>query len=413
MTIRFTTPLLLTCLWLPGTLVAQQARGLTLEECVALAQQNNARIKSSQYQIEFSRESRKAASDLGRASATLMRGQYNSLYTDNNLTVGQSIPFPTTIIRQFQLGAEQILGAEQFLKVQQNSLVYEVRSAYYHLLYLEAQSKLLVAQDSLYENFFRVASARFRTGESTLLERTSAESQWLEIKNQVRVNASDIAIAENQLRVLLQIDERVHASEVLHKRQFALLSDTALSQNPEIQWWAQQVKISAASHKVERSKIMPDLMVGGFVQSLTGVQNINGIDTFFPSSRKFTGFQFGLSIPLWIRPQIARARSAAIQEKIASTNANHFYVVLRGTFEQGLQETAKNNASLAYFEESALVNAALLLDQAMKSFQKGEIEYFEYLQALRQSFGIRSGHLLALNLYNQSVIKLEFIAGSF
>lgn len=390
------------------------AQKLTLDEAVQTALKNNPSIKSAEHQIDYFKEIKKTGTDIGKLSATWMHGQYNSVYRDNNLTLLQNIPFPTTLFNQVQLGREQVFGAEQNLIVQKNNLVFEVRTVYYQLLYLGANKNLLLSQDSLYADFARASALRFKTGESNLLEKTTAETQLMEIQNLKRQNDADINIAQSRLQALLKSETPVDVAEVLAKRSLPTdLDSTLLQNNPTLKLARQEIRINQKFKQVERSRALPDLMVGGFVQSLTGVQSLSGQDVFFPRSHRFAGFQLGLAIPLWIRPHLARAKAASFQEAMTRNNAENYEVMLTGNFAQAERELEKNNATLNYFETSALNNAQLLLSQAKKAFNAGEISYVEFLQALKSSITIRSNYLQALNQYNQSILKIEFLLGKF
>jgi len=50
-------------------------------------------------------------------------------------------------------------------------------------MYLNAKQKLLVSQDSVFEDLVRATALRYRTGESRLLEKTTAETQRNEVRN--------------------------------------------------------------------------------------------------------------------------------------------------------------------------------------------------------------------------------------
>jgi cobalt-zinc-cadmium resistance protein CzcA len=390
------------------------AQRLTLDQAIQSALKNNLGIKSAEFQIDYFKEVKKTGTDIGKLSAVWMHGQYNSLYQDNNFTLQQSLPFPTTLVNQVKLGAEQVAGAQQNLVVQQNNLVYEVKTIYHQLLYQEALKKLLIAQDSLYSDFANASLVRFKTGESNLLEKTTAETQRLEILNQQQQNSADIQISGARLQALLKSDHVVYAADELSKRSLPDgLDSSLLKSNPSLRLINQEVKISQQLKRVERSRVMPDLMVGVFAQSLTGIQNINGADVFYPRSKQFTGFQVGLAIPVWIRPNLAKAKAAAFQEDAMRKNAQQFETLLAGNYEQALRELEKNSASLSYYETSALKNADLILRQARKAFHSGEIGYIEYLQSLKISLGIKGNYLMALNNYNQSVLKIEFLLGKF
>jgi len=394
--------------------ICAKAQRLTLDQAVQAALQNNLGIKSAESQIDYFKELKKTGSDIGKLSAVWMHGQYNSVYTDNNLTLQQNIPFPSALANQLKLGKEQIVGAQQNLIVQQNNLVYEVKSIYFQLLYQEAQKKLFASQDSLYSDFANASSLRFKTGESNLLEKTTAETQLLEIQNLQRQNLADIEISGAQLKALLKSDLPIEAADVLKKRVVPTeISAAQIQSNPTLKLINQEVTISRQYKRMEKSRIMPDLLVGGFVQSLTGVQNVNGQDIFYPRSKQFTGFQLGLSIPLWIKPNLARASAAAFQEESMRKKAQQYEVTLAGSFEKALREMDKNTATINYYEISALQNAELILSQSRKAFHAGEISYIEYLQSLKISISIKSNYLQAINQYNQSIVTLEYLLGKF
>ena len=385
---------------------------ISLEQAVQAALQKNQLIKSAEYQVEYFKQIKKASTDIGKLSAIWMHGQYNSLYQDNNLTFVQTLPFPTLLGSQIQLGREQVIGAQKGLVSAQNDLVFEVKSVYYQLLYLEALKKLLQSQDSLYEDFSRASSLRYKTGESNLLEKTTAETQLMEVRNQSRINQADIQIAESRLQALLKNEGPVVASDILKKRELPQMLDTvSLAANPQLSYLRQQAAIGQRAKRVERNRLLPDISVGYFNQTLVGIQNINGLDRFFGRDKRFQGFELGLSIPLLFRAPVARAKAAAFTEEILKKNAEHFQTTLNGTYRQALQELDKNLSSLDYYESSALNNAGLILSQARKAYRAGEIGYIEYLQSLKNVIAIRSNYLQSLNFYNQSVVKIEFLLG--
>lgn len=388
------------------------AQRISLDEAVKQALQNNLGIKAAEYRIDYFKESKKTATDIGKLSAMWMHGQYNSIYQDNNFTFLQNIPFPTTLASQVKLGKEQVSGAEKDLVVQQNNLALEVKSAYYQLLYQEALRTVLQRQDSLFNDFANASAARYKAGESNLLEKTTAETQRMEAQNILAQNEADIQITKAKLQVLLKIAQPVDVSEKLSKRTAPIeLDSLSVRNNPELKLMTQEVKIADQIKRVERNRIMPDLMIGGFAQSLTGNFLIDGQEVFFPPSKVFTGFQFGLAIPLWIKPNLARAKAASFQEASAQKSAENVEALLAGNLVQASRQLDKNTGVLTYYEKNALANANLILSQAKKAFHGGEIGYIEYLQALRNANSIHTNYLTALNQYNQTVVKIEFLLG--
>ncbi len=389
------------------------AQPMTETEAIQTALQNNQLIKSAEYEVDYFKQMKKTGSELGKLNAVWMRGQYNTIEKDNNLTLTQTIPFPGTISATLKLGAEQVLGADKNLLVAKNNQVFAVKSTYERLLYQHTVRELLLSQDSLYTDFARASALRYRTGESNLLEMTTAETQLQEIKNSVRLNEADIYISQMQLQVLLKTDAPVDVTAKLTKRILPLDSMHVLESNPQIQLANQQVKINQLLKRVENSRLVPDFSIGYFNQTLIGYQNTTGSDVFYDKSNRFSGFTAGIQIPLWFAPQAARAKAASHMEEASRETAEYIRHTLFSEYEQALRELDKNQASLVYYETSALKNADLILSQARKAYQGGEIGYVEYLQSLRNAIAIKSNYLQALHQYNLSVIRVEFLTGKY
>jgi hypothetical protein len=84
-------------------------------------------------------------------------------------------------------------------------------------------------QDTLYNNLVRASTVRYRTGESTLLEKTTSEAQSLELKNRMQQNEIDILIAQQQLQGLLNTKENITAADTsIAKREIQLPTDSRL-----------------------------------------------------------------------------------------------------------------------------------------------------------------------------------------
>lgn len=395
------------------TIPETMAQPMTETEAIHTALQNNQLIKSAEFEVDYYKQMKKTGSELGKLNVVWMRGQYNTIEKDNNITLTQTIPFPGTIRATLKLGAEQVRGADKNLQVAKNNQVFAVKSTYEQLLYQLTVRELLLSQDSLYTDFARASAIRYKTGESNLLEMTTAETQLQEIKNSIRLNEADIYMSQMQLQVLLKTDAPVDVSAKLTKRILSLDSMHALESNPQIQLANQQVKINQQLKRVENSRLAPDFSIGYFNQTLIGYQNTTGSDIFYDKSNRFSGFTAGIQIPLWFAPQAARAKAASHLEEASRETAEYIRHTLFSEYEQALRELDKNQASLVYYESSALKNADLILSQARKAYQGGEIGYVEYLQSLRNAISIKSNYLQVLHQYNLSVIRVEFFIGKY
>lgn len=385
-----------------------QAQTFTMAEAVNAAIANNAMYKADQYQVNHAMALKRTATDLGKTSVTWMHGQYNSILQDNSFTVAQSIPFPTAMASQGKLLRAQAGLAESELAISKTNLIADTKAAYANLAYAQALAMLLQSQDSLFNIFSRATSLRYQSGEGTLLEKTTAETQSMQIKNQLAQNQSDTQIALRQIQLLIN-----HSGAILTEHHIRLQKPEILnaSSSPQVNFATRQVDLLQGARSAEQNKILPDINVGFFAQSLTGYQLIDNQEVFFDRSRLFTGFQLGMSFPLWFGPHAARVKSYHWQQQAAEQRLEYARQQTNAQVEQAIQSIDKFEASLEYHEKYALQNADLITAQARKSFSAGEIGYLEFLNAWKNVFDIKVGYEQTLLQYNLAVIQLERTLG--
>lgn len=390
-----------------------QESTFSLDQAIEYALKNNAGVKASSYEVESQKQLRKTSFDLPKTEVSLLYGQYNSYFdNDNNITISQSIPF-TSFGSQAKLNRSLLASSELKRASTENNLIFAVKQAYYQLAYAYSLKKLLVQQDSLFEEFARAASFRYRAGETKLLEQTTAEAQRNEAKNRLRQNESDIIVLRTQLKSLLNSGV---VPDIEQKELTQLLlpfkSDTSLiSANPSLALARQQIEVTKSERKVQAAKAAPDLVVGFFSQTLVGTDNPE-TGQVANSRDRFTGFQVGVSLPIWYRPQQGRIRAAEYNRLAAESNYTSQQLNLKSQLEQAIKTFEKNQRSLEYYQTSALPNADLILKQSQAGFRGGDIGYTEFLIGVRNAISIREDYLETLHEYNQSIIFIEFLSGN-
>lgn len=246
-----------------------------------------------------------------------------------------------------------------------------------------------------------------------MLEKTTAETQLNELRNQLQQNQADTQIELEQLTSLLNNGNTMVAiaDTQLAERPFNLSDTVSLSNNPALAMIKQQVEIAKNQKRVETAKALPDITLGYFNQTLIGNQNINGKEVFYGSGDRFQGFQLGISLPIFSSFK-AKVRAAEINSQIAESDYSLQQTNVNRQFRQSVQTYLKNKSSLTYYKTSALANAELILKQIQLAYKSGDISFAEYLISVRNAIAIRNGYLQALNEYNQSVVQLEFLMGN-
>jgi cobalt-zinc-cadmium resistance protein CzcA len=76
-----------------------------------------------------------------------------------------------------------------------------------------------------------------------------------------------------------------------------------------------------------------------------------------------------------------------------------------------VQDYYKYKSLLDYYENIALIQSDLMIDNATKSYNNGNINYLEYIQVMNNSINIKNNYLNLVNNYNQSIIAIEYLMG--
>jgi cobalt-zinc-cadmium resistance protein CzcA len=390
-----------------------QETPFTIEEAIEQALRNNASIRAAEFETASQRQLKRTSFDLPKTEVNVTYGQYNSFVdNDNNISVSQAIPF-TSFGSQASLNRSLLVASEMKQAMTENEIVYKVQQVYYELAFANASRALLQQQDTIYEGFFTAASARYETGETNLLEKTTAEAQRNEARNALTKIEARIVGLKVQLMILLNTNSLPHItlSNLTPLSLPAGLDTMAYTSNPSLAFMQQQIEVAQRQKRFQAAKSAPDFSVGFFSQTLIGTpESENG--SLASASDRFTGFTIGISLPLWFTPHQARVRAAEFNKRAAESDFNYFQSTLRGEFQQAVQQLMMQRNSLEYYTTLALPNAELILNQSQVAFREGEIGYAENLLNLRNAIEIKEGYLQTLNDYNQSIIFIEFLSGN-
>ncbi len=64
------------------------------------------------------------------------------------------------------------------------------------------------------------------------------------------------------------------------------------------------------------------------------------------------------------------------------------------------------------YEQNALPTADIITQNALKSYQSGNMGYMEFSNGLNRALTIRTNYLTILHQYNQAIIAIEFLIGN-
>lgn len=392
-----------------------QPRKLNLQQAIDEALRNSNSIKIAQYQIDLQQSLKRGAITIPKTDLFYTQGVVsNPMVQDNIYNVNQRLDFPTLYSSQSKLAGAKVGSSERYKMIKENDLIADVKSAYLQYLYVIDKRRLLLHQDSIYSNLDRSSSLRYQTGESTKLESVTSSAQSMQIKNKIDQNNADLEIVKKQLQTLLNTQDNIIIDDsALVPRNLVLPSDSnSLAQSPLIQYLQQELKVNQQQTKVEKNRMLPDIILGYSSQTYKGIQNINGANREFTGSDRFSFYQLGLAIPIFPGGHRSKINAAKINENIAQSQIALTKTTLQGELQKLVQQYYKLQNTVNYYQKQALPQAELIIDNSEKGFKSGDISYIQHFQNLTLAINIQSEYLDNLYQYNQSIISIETLLGT-
>jgi len=383
---------------------------LTPDSAVRQALRANGNIRAKQYEVLAQKQQIKQAAEINPTQISWQHGQYNSyVKTDNNFTVSQTLPFPFTMIAKKQAYEAAYGESGASLKLAEDELAYSVRNACAKLLYLQEKQTLYARQDSLFKALESAAALRYKSGEGSYLNWQQAKAKRADIAIQLAQLDQEIKNEKATLKAVLRMDD---AFELIWEEAIIpAMGEFSSTQNGSIQVMQAQVFRAESEVRLEKSHFWPGLQFSYFNQSLIG--GPTGSDFSAPiavPSDRFQGFGIGLSIPLWAGPQMARVKSAKLQQEAAYHTLNQQETELKTEWTNLINTFMVAKGNLNSFEQESVPLAYELQKQALMANQQGDISAMEYLYQINDALllldrqiqlnyqtRILSNHILLLN----------------
>jgi heavy metal efflux system protein len=385
-----------------------EIRTITLQKAIDEAIQNNQSIRIGAFETSKQQALKRGAVTIPKTDLYYSQGVVSTPTIDDNLiTIAQRIDFPSLYYNQSRLAKARISSSEQYQAVRENELIAEVRAAYLQYTYAIEKKRLYLRQDSIYSGLATANLRRYESGESTKLESVTSSVQALQIKNKIQQSIADVEIAKHQLQTLLNTNDEVVVSDSTMVRDSLIIGTLTIDQNPTLMYLNRELNVSQQQIKVERNRILPDLILSYSAQTYKGSHNIDGQMNTFSGNDRFYFWQVGLGIPLFPGGYRSGISAARTDEEIATLQADLAKKKLEGELRKNLLEYKKLQGALDYYEKEALPQAKSIMQSSRRSYDSGEVSYIEHLQNLTLALSIHAEYLYNLYRYNLLAITIK------
>lgn len=380
-----------------GAINAQE--NITYEQALEKAFQQNGTLKNSKLISEYQEKLKASYLDIPQTEIGAQIGQLQGVETDNTFSISQRFSFPTVYTKR-----KRMLDAEWSASVvNQNltkaQLTKEISDVFYRILTLQEKKKVIEYISKLYSSFADKASLRLKKGEANILEESTAEIQNEQAKTQLNMLENDLNIAKLQLQLLLQSDESYQpVSDQPTMNVNLQVSEEMIQQHPELQYLNQQIKVNEAEAQLEKSKLLPELMVGYMNQSMKNLNN-----------NRFNAVQVGVGIPLFTKGQRALAKATKAKVAISENEYQRKEIELKNRFVQQVNNYTNQLKVVESYEQKQLPKSETILKTVQKQMEVGEIDYLDWVISTNQAVKTKVEYIDNLERLNQIGSELNFL----
>ena len=169
--------------------------------------------------------------------------------------------------------------------------------------------------------------------------------------------------------------------------------------HPYMNYNAQTQNVLDKTVEVHQKEKLPDLQGEIFTS----------VNKLF-ADRRYSGFQVGVGVPLFGNKSYdAKIKSAELEKNVVELQKQNFLKQYQARYDALLQDIEKYEKALLYYEQTGKKLGKEIIRSANIAYKNGEIDFLDYVQLLESAKKIEINYLENLNLYNQSVLELNYL----
>ena len=309
--------------------------------------------------------------------------------------VRQFFDFPTVYFARKKVNKTRFKQEQSTLALKKLKLEQEVSQVYYQLQYEKARITVYEDLDSLYQKFAYAAKRRFELGETNYLEKITAQSKQKQLETQLKQAQNELNISYRKLRPLVNTEEELVIKTIPLEK--LSIENLGIEGNPGLNFYKNRTDYFRAEAGLEKQKLLPDI-------SLNYFQFNNDL-----INDPLRGYQVGLHIPVLFFGNSSKIKAANIAKQAAELETADYKIRLNSEYNQLIQQLNKHGEALSYYENEGKYLSEEIIKTASMSYKNGEIDFFEYIQSLENSYNIILSYYENLNAYNQTVIQINYL----
>ena len=397
--IRTNTFITLLLISIPAVTAFGQNSGMKLNDAIDIALQNNKEIAAYRLKVEESKALKKTAFAPDKTLFSYGTDQNNIAekgYPLKVLGVEQGFSFPTLYSAESKARQIEVSMAEANLNIQKNDLIKNVSYSYFDYQILLNKQKLYETLDSLYNVLLANSEKRANVGDVNRLEVLNIKAKKNQVSIQLNSLKVDIVNTYKRLKVLMNYESDFTVPITLE-----LLPEITGTPNalPVFDYLNIEGNYFNSLVLIEKKKMLPDFSVNYFLGS-----------NQFENGKYYHGFQVGVAVPLFYGNSKARINAAKLSANAKKLMIENEITLINNQLTQVFGEHLKYKALLDNFNLSGEPLMNEIMKTALKSYQLGEINFYQFVSSYETAVQIQFEHLDNVMKYNQTISEIKYFS---
>jgi cobalt-zinc-cadmium resistance protein CzcA len=383
-----------------GGLFSSQAQNPELDKLKAEMLANNKGLNASKINIDRSEAAQGQAFTFDKAQ---IYQNYDESEADPIASrplyqwgIIQNFDFPTVYNSRLKLNKVTTELAATNYSIDERMKLKNLEISYMEYSIIKERLQIYSYLDSIYKDFSRMARRKFEEGESSYLEKITAQSKQKQIEAQLVKIRNELVNASNQIRTIVQSDvELTIEGETPHR--LTLNNLNSIENLPDFIFSELQTQQAKRSEQLAKNELLPGISASYFMRSNSSID------------QNFEGYQIGLNIPLLFFGNRSKIKARQLENEMMAVAQQETKIQLEQKQRTFVNSLSSQDQSLATYENGQLKVADEIFKTANLSFKNGEIDFFRFVQSLETAQQIKLEYLQQLMDFNVTVISLNYL----
>ncbi|MBN2746829.1 MAG: CusA/CzcA family heavy metal efflux RND transporter [Bacteroidales bacterium] len=317
-------------------------------------------------------------------------------YPLNVWGIEQSFSFPTFYTAERNALQIQVKIAKAYSENQKNALIQDISLAFFNYQALLNKQNLYQTLDSLYSVLLFNSEKRAEKGDLSKLEVMNIKAKKNQIYLSLNALKTDATNAYKRLKALMNYQRDFYISSTMEPLNDIIERPDSL---PAFYLLQNEYDYFNSLIQIEKNKMLPDFNLNYFIGH-----------NRYQNSAYYHGFQVGVALPLLYGSSKAKVNAAILSASAKQLSIESEKNLIKYQLDLLLSEHLKYKTLLDNYKTSGKPLMDEILQTALKSFELGEINFFQFVSSYETATLIQLEQLENLLMFNQTAMEIKYFS---